>query len=102
MNLQDLVGKNLDRIAPAADTVQRLLESASRHIADSKVTAISAETRFVSAYTAIRMLADVGLNANGYRTRSSVPGHHLNAIRALGARSKSGSSAGLKVTSPIF
>lgn len=85
MNLQDLVGKNLDRIAPAADTVQRLLESASRHIADSKVTAISAETRFVSAYTAIRMLADVGLNANGYRTRSSVPGHHLIAIRALGA-----------------
>lgn len=85
MNLQDLVGKNLDRIAPAADTVQRLLESASRHIGDSKVTAISAETRFVSAYTAIRMLADVGLNANGYRTRSSVPGHHLIAIRALGA-----------------
>jgi hypothetical protein len=80
-----LVGKNLDRIAPAADTVRRLLEGAARHIADSKVTAISAETRFVSAYTAIRMLADVGLNANGYRTRSSIPGHHLIAIRALGA-----------------
>jgi hypothetical protein len=65
--------------------VRRLLEGAARHIADSKVTAISAETRFVSAYTAIRMLADVGLNANGYRTRSSTPGHHLIAIRALGA-----------------
>jgi hypothetical protein len=85
MNLQDWVGKSLDRIAPAADTVRRLLEGAARHIADSKVTAISAETRFVSAYTAIRMLADVALNANGYRTRSSVPGHHLIAIRALGA-----------------
>jgi hypothetical protein len=83
MNLQDLVGKNLDRIAPNAEIVQRLLEGAARHIADSKVTAISAETRFVSAYTAIRMLADVGLNANGYRTRSSVPGHHLIAIRAM-------------------
>jgi hypothetical protein len=85
MNLQDLVGKNLDQIAPAAETVQRLLEGAARHIADSKVTAISAETRFVSAYTAIRMLADAGLNASGYRTRSSVPGHHVVAIRALGA-----------------
>jgi hypothetical protein len=84
MNLQDLVGKNLDRIAPSAEVVQRLIEGASRHIADAKVTAISTETRFVSAYTAIRMLADVGLNANGYRTRSSVPGHHLIAIRALG------------------
>jgi hypothetical protein len=85
MSLQDLVGKSLDQIAPAAETVQRLLEGAARHIADSKVTAISAETRFVSAYTAIRMLADAGLNANGYRTRSSVPGHHVIAIRALGA-----------------
>jgi hypothetical protein len=35
------------------------------------------------AYTAIRILADIGLNANGYRTRSSVPGHHLIAIRAM-------------------
>lgn len=83
MNLQSLVGKNLDRVVPTAEEIQRLLESAARHIADAKVTAISGETRFVSAYTAIRMLADIGLNANGYRTRSSVPGHHLIAIRAM-------------------
>lgn len=84
MNLQGLLGKNLDRLAPTAEAIQRLLDGAARHIADAKVTAISGETRFVSAYTAIRMLADVGLNANGYRTRSSVPGHHLIAIRAMG------------------
>jgi hypothetical protein len=83
MNLQDFVGKSLDRIAPSADVVKRLLEGAARNITDSKVTAISTETRFASAYTAIRMLADIGLNANGYRTRSSVPGHHMIAIRAL-------------------
>jgi hypothetical protein len=83
VNLEDLVGRNLDRVTPAAETVRRLLDGAARHIADAKVTAISAELRFVSAYTAIRMLADAGLNANGYRTRSSVPGHHLIAIRAL-------------------
>ena len=29
------------------------------------------------------MLADIGLNANGYRTRSSVPGHHQIAIRSM-------------------
>ena len=44
---------------------------------------ISLETRFASAYTAIRMLADIGLHANGYRTRSSVPGHHVVAIESL-------------------
>ena|SRR5271167_1799750 len=36
-------------------------DAAARHIADAKVHAINAETRFSSAYTAIRMLADVGL-----------------------------------------
>src|SRR5688572_20916554 len=83
MSLQDLAGRNLDRIEPSAETIQRLLEAATRHIADAKVMAISAETRFSSAYTAIRMLADAGLHANGYRTRSSVPGHHIVAIESL-------------------
>jgi hypothetical protein len=29
------------------------------------------------------MLADVGLHANGYRTRTSVPGHHVLAIESM-------------------
>jgi hypothetical protein len=68
MSLQNLVGVTLDQITPAKETIKRLLEGAARHIADAKVQAISAETRFGSAYTAIRMLADVGLHAHGYRT----------------------------------
>jgi hypothetical protein len=83
MTLQQLVERNLDRIEPSAETVQRLLDAAARHIADSRVMAISAETRFTSAYTAVRMLADIGLHANGYRTRSSMPGHHIVAIESL-------------------
>lgn len=50
---------------------------------DAKVQAISAETRFGSAYTAIRMLADVALHAHGYRTLTSKPGHHRTAIQTL-------------------
>jgi hypothetical protein len=83
MNLQDLVGKNLDRVRPNAETIRRLLAGAARRFADSQVEATSAEARFVSAYTAVRMIADVGLHANGFRTRTSVPGHHVIAIRAL-------------------
>jgi hypothetical protein len=60
MGLQNLVGISLEQITPAKGTVQRLLDSSARHIADAKVDAISAETRFTSAYTAVRMLADVG------------------------------------------
>jgi hypothetical protein len=74
MNLQNLVGKNLDRVVPSADVIRRLLEGAARNIADSKVTAISRETRFVSAYTAIRMIADIGLNANDIERAAAFPG----------------------------
>ena len=83
MGLQNLVGISLEQIAPARETIKRLLDAAARHIADAKVNAISAETRFTSAYTAIRMLADVGLQAHGYRTLTSKPGHHQTAIQTL-------------------
>jgi hypothetical protein len=83
MGLQNLVGISLEHVTPVKETVKRLLDAAARHIADAKVQAISAETRFSSAYTAIRMLADVGLHANGYRTLTSRPGHHQTAIQTL-------------------
>ena len=85
MGLQNLVGISLEQITPARETIKRLLDAAARHIADAKVNAISAETRFTSAYTAIRMLADVGLHAHGYRTLTSKPGHHQTAIQTLPA-----------------
>jgi hypothetical protein len=75
MGLQNLVGISLEQITPAPETIKRLLEAAARHIADAKVDAISA--------TAIRMLADVGLHAHGYRTLTSKPGHHQTAIQTL-------------------
>jgi len=83
MSLKTQVGVSLDEITPSKATVARLLASARAHIADSKVPAVSAETRFSAAYTAIRMLADAALNANGYRTLSSRPGHHHTAIQSL-------------------
>ena len=61
MTLQNLVGVSLETVTPSKQTIRRLMEGAARHIADAKVKAVSAETRFSSAYTAIRMLADVGL-----------------------------------------
>jgi hypothetical protein len=83
MGLQNLVGISLEHVTPVKETVKRLLDAAARHIADAKVQAISLETRFSSAYTAIRMLADVGLHAHGYRTLTSKPGHHQTAIQTL-------------------
>lgn len=76
MSLKSLVGISLEPITPARETIWRLLNSVSRHIADAKVKGVSAETRFGSAYTAVRMLADAGLHSHGYRTLTSKPGHH--------------------------
>lgn len=83
MSLENLVGVSVEKVTPSKQTVRRLLEGAHRHIADAKVKAVSAETRFGSAYTAIRMLADAGLHAHGFRTLSSKPGHHQTAIQSL-------------------
>lgn len=83
MSLKNLVGVSLDTITPSRETAQRLIAAAARQIVDSKIKAVSAETRFCSAYTAIRTLADLGLHANGYRALTSRPGHHYTAIQTL-------------------
>ena len=83
MSLTRLVGVSLDRITPSRETAQRLIAAVARQITDAKIGAVSSETRFCSAYAAIRMLADLGLHANGYRTLTSRPGHHYTAIQTL-------------------
>ena len=66
MSLKKLLSISLEQITPQKKTIRRLLDGAARHIADAKVMARSEETRFSSAYTAIRMFADVGLLASPY------------------------------------
>jgi len=83
MSLKNLVGVSLDEIPASREAVTRLLKAVKGHIADAQASNITAETRFGAAYTAIRMLADVALNANGYRTLTSRPGHHQTAIQTL-------------------
>ncbi|HEX4241967.1 MAG TPA: hypothetical protein VHZ53_11195 [Steroidobacteraceae bacterium] len=78
-----MLGISLDQVQPCRETIGRLIDGAARHIADAKIPAISTETRFGSAYTAIRMLADAGLHAHGYRPMTIRPGHHQTAIQTL-------------------
>lgn len=83
MHLNELVGKKIERITPHQDTIRRLLVAAQRNIADSKVMAVSLENRFDSAYKAIMQIANAALQANGYRTLTSKPGHHHTMIQVL-------------------
>ena len=83
MSLQNLVGISLEPIDSNAKTIRRLIAAAERNIADSQVEAISAETRFDAAYKAIMQLANAALQANGFRTLTSKPGHHQTMIQTL-------------------
>lgn len=65
------------------ESVIKLLTAAQRNITDAKVTQISGENRFDAAYKAILQCAMIALWANGYRTPTSEPGHHLTAIQTL-------------------
>lgn len=75
---------SLERITPDEVMIGRLLSGAKRNIADANVTEISAENRFDAAYKAIRQLTNAVLQANGFRTMPSKPGHHMIMIQALG------------------
>jgi hypothetical protein len=83
MTLKNLLGISLDAVPPDAVAIGKLLAAAQRNIVDAQLAGLSAENRFDAAYKAIMQLAMVALQANGYRTLSSKPGHHQTAIQTL-------------------
>ena len=83
MSLENLTGVTLEKINIDARVIIRLLSAAERNIADAHVMEISAENRFDVAYKAIMQLANASLQANGFRTLTSKPGHHMTMIQLL-------------------
>lgn len=83
MTLDNLIGISLEKIIPQVDATKRLLHAAERNIVDSKIDLVSAENRFDAAYKAIMQLANAALQAHGYRTLTSKPGHHQTMIQLL-------------------
>ena len=83
MTLKNLLGISLDAVPADKGLVAKLLAASQRNIADAQLPGLSAENRFDAAYKAVMQLAMVALNANGYRTLTSKPGHHQTAIQTL-------------------
>jgi len=81
MTLKNLLGISLDAVAADKVSVGMLIAAAERNIADAQLQGLSSENRFDAAYKAIMQMAMVALNANGYRTLKSKPGHHQTAIQ---------------------
>jgi hypothetical protein len=83
MSLKNLLGISLDAVEPDKAQVAKLFAAAQRNLADAQLQGLSAENRFDAAYKTIMQLAMLALNANGYRTLTSKPGHHQTALQSL-------------------
>lgn len=83
MTLNNLLGLSLESIEPDAASIARLLEAAQCSLADAQLPNLSSEGRFDMAYKAIMQAANAALQANGFRTLTSKPGHHQTMIQAL-------------------
>ena len=83
MILDNLIGISLEKIPSHPDIIKRLLHAAERNLVDSKIDLVSAENRFDAAYKAIMQIANAALQAHGYRTLTSKPGHHQTMIQLL-------------------
>ena len=83
MTLDNLIGRLLEKIETDPLAVKRLLDAAERNIADAELVALSNENRFDVAYKAIMQLANAALQASGFRTLTSKPGHHQTMIQSL-------------------
>jgi len=83
MSLDNLVGKTLEKVDPDITAIKRLLSAAERNISDSHIMQVSSENRFDAAYKAIMQLSNAALQANGFRTLTNKPGHHMTMIQVL-------------------
>lgn len=84
MTLENLLAiHRLQAFEATSSGVLRLLASAERNLADARLTELSNDNRFDTAYKTIMQCAMIGLWANGFRTATSQPGHHQTALQTL-------------------
>jgi len=83
MALNNLIGISLASIEPDRLTISRLFDAAKNSLKDAEIVNLSNEGRFDLAYKAIMQLSNTALQANGYRTLTSKPGHHQIMIQSL-------------------
>jgi hypothetical protein len=81
MTLDNLIGKLLETIEPDPVAIHRLLDAARRNIKDAEIVGLSNENRFDAAYKAIMQLANASLQTAGFRTLTSMPGHHQTMLQ---------------------
>lgn len=79
----------LRREETSPSEIRDLLGIVERSLTDAKVTAVSADLRFIAAFNAALSLAAAALRATGHRTVTQA-GHHVRTIESLEFTSKAG------------
>ena len=72
----------LRREPSSANEIKALQGIVQRSLDDSRVVGISADLRFIAAFTAALTAATIALRASGYRTVTQT-GHHAKIIESL-------------------
>jgi hypothetical protein len=72
----------LRREATSPGEIKDLLRIVERGLADSRVEAVSADLRFIAAFSAALTVATVALRTSGHRTATQA-GHHVKTIESL-------------------
>lgn len=83
MTLENLLGRALESIPKDPANVERLMAAARRSLEGAKLSGMSSEGRFEMAYKSIMQGANAALQANGFRTLTSKPGHHQTMTQTL-------------------
>ena len=83
MTLENLLGTALEKIHLDTANINRLIMAARRSLADAQLAEMSSEGRFDMAYKSIMQAANAALQAHGFRTLTSKPGHHVTMIQTL-------------------
>lgn len=84
MSLDNLVKTGqLEVVEAQPADIDRLLEASQRALNDARTVGLSPESRFDIAYRSIMQAANAALQASGYRTLTSKPGHHMTMIQTL-------------------
>jgi hypothetical protein len=68
---------------PSRNEIADLLAVADRDLEDARISGLSLDRRFATAYAAELQLATVVLRASGYRASANMGGHHWRTIGAL-------------------
>ena len=78
-----VANKRVHRHRTSKKEVESLLKIANRDLDDARISGLSPDRSFATAYNAVLQLSKLTIACAGYRVSSSVAGHHQTTFEAV-------------------